>query len=122
MRVIDVIKKMPALAQLKQAFELSITKMKRPDRLERTDLVQGEVPVQLQVEFEEIRLKNEEITDPELWNTESLCFRYFNILHLYKTNKQVWIDWLRIIKKGPVSDSELVKIEQRVGLNVSAAK
>ena len=89
MRVIDVIKKMPALAQLKQAFELSITKMKRPDRLERTDHVQGEVPVQLQAEFEEIRLKNEEITDPELWNTESLCFRYFNILHLYKTNKQV---------------------------------
>ena len=89
MRVIDVIKKMPALAQLKAAFELSITKMKRPDRLERTDFVQGEVPMILQPEFEEIRLKNEEITDPELWNVESLCFRYFNILHLYKTNKQV---------------------------------
>ena len=74
---------------MKPGFELSITKMKRPDRLDRTDLVQGEVPIVLQPEFEEIRLKNEEITDTELWNVESLCFRYFNILHLYKTNKQV---------------------------------
>ena len=63
--------------------------MKRPDRLERTDFVQGEVPIGLQAEFEEIRLKNEEIADPELWTVDSLCFRYFNILHLYKTNKQV---------------------------------
>lgn len=68
-----------------------MTKMKRPDRLERTDFVQGELPVQLQPEFEEIRLKNEEISDPELWNYDSLSFRYFNILHLYKTNKQVRI-------------------------------
>lgn len=121
MRVIDVIKKIPAIAQIKNAIESCITKMKRPDRLERTDFVQGEVPVQLQVEFEEIRLKNEEIADPELWTVDSLCFRYFNILHLYKTNKQIWIEWLRICKKGPVSDSDMLKIEQRIGLNIQAA-
>lgn len=77
------------MAQLKPAFEISIKKMQRPDKLERTDKVVGEVPVLLQPEFEDIRTKNEEITDPELWNVESLAFRYFNILHLYKTNKQV---------------------------------
>lgn len=63
--------------------------MQRPDKLERTDKVSGEVPVVLQPEFEEIRMRNEELTDPELWNVESLAFKYFNILHLYKTNKQV---------------------------------
>ena len=63
--------------------------MQRPDKLERTDKVAGEVPVVLQAEFEEIRTRNEELTDPELWNVESLAFKYFNILHLYKTNKQV---------------------------------
>ena len=29
------------------------------------------------------------MSDPELWTTESLCFTYFNILHQYKTTKQV---------------------------------
>ena len=89
MRILDVAKKIPAVAGLKSAFELSITKMKRPDRLEKTDFVQGEVPVCLQPEFEEIRVKDEEIADAELWNVDSLCFRYFNILHQYKTIKTV---------------------------------
>lgn len=80
-RIIDVLKKIPAISSLKSAFELSITKMKRPDKLERTDFVQGELPPALHPEFEDIRLRNEEIADAELWNTESLCFRYYNILH-----------------------------------------
>lgn len=80
-RIIDVLKKVPAISSLKSAFELSITKMKRPDRLERTDFVQGELPPCLHPEFDDIRLKNEEVSDAELWNTDSLCFRYFNILH-----------------------------------------
>ena len=65
---------------LKSAFELSITKMKRPDKLEKTDFVQGEIPVSLQPVFEDIRNRNEEIADKELWTTDSLCFTYFNIL------------------------------------------
>lgn len=81
LRIIDVGKKIPAIASLKSAFELIITKMKRPDRLERTDLVQAELPPVLHPEFEDIRTKNEEIADAELWNTDSLCYRYFNILH-----------------------------------------
>ena len=61
--------------------------MKRPDKLTATDYVQPELTPQLIQDFEEIKAKNEELPDKELWNTESLCFRYFNILHQYKTMK-----------------------------------
>ena len=39
-----VVSKIPALADLKQAFELSVNSMKKPERLESTDFVQGEIP------------------------------------------------------------------------------
>ena len=63
--------------------------MKKPDKLDKTDFIQGEIPPCLVQEFEEVRTKDEEETDAELWNTESICFRYYNILHSYKTTKQV---------------------------------
>jgi len=43
-RIIDIVKRIPAVANLKPAFELSITKMKRPDKLEKTDKIQAEIP------------------------------------------------------------------------------
>lgn len=88
-RIIDVCKRIPAMAPVKQAFELSIPKMKRPDKLQATDFVQGELPAYMTPVFDEIRAKNEEMADKELWNTESLCFNYYNILQQYKTTKQV---------------------------------
>lgn len=54
--------------------------MKKPEKLEKTDFVQPEIPLQLQPEFAEILNKNEEESDGELWSTDSLCFRYYNIL------------------------------------------
>lgn len=68
------------MASFKSAFELSISKMKRPDKLDRTDFVHPELPPFMHTLFDEIRQKNEEVADPELWTTESLCFNYFNIL------------------------------------------
>lgn len=53
-RIIDKAKKIPKIAPLKQAFEMAVQKMKKPDRLERTDFVQAEIPVALNPEFEEI--------------------------------------------------------------------
>ena len=88
-RIIDSAKRIPAVANFKQAFELAISKMKRPDRLERTDFIQGELTPQITTEIEAIKMKNEEIADAELWSTESLCFTYFNILIQYRTTKQV---------------------------------
>ena len=38
-RIIDVCKRIPAVASVKQAFELAIPKMKRPDKLSTTDFV-----------------------------------------------------------------------------------
>ena len=38
-RIIEVVKRSPAVAQLKQAFELTLNKMKKPDKLERTDFI-----------------------------------------------------------------------------------
>lgn len=63
--------------------------MKKPDKLQGTDFIQAEVPASLQQQFEEIKNKDEEKADNELWNTESLSFQYYNILHQYKTTKQV---------------------------------
>jgi len=88
-RIIDVSKRVPNMAQFKGAFELALTKIKKPDRLERTDMIQGEIPLCLQPVFEEIKVKNEELSEKELWNTESIAFTYYNILQQYKTQKQV---------------------------------
>ena len=54
--------------------------MKKPERLESTDFVQAEIPAAIQAEFEAIRSKDEEKSDPELWNPESLSFTYYNTL------------------------------------------
>ena len=88
-RIIDVTKRIPAVANLKAAFELAITKMKKPDKLDRTDKIQPGIPANIQSQFEQLREKNEEMAEPELWNTDSLCFTYYNILQQYKTTKQV---------------------------------
>ena len=61
--------------------------MKRPDQLKASDFIKGEIPAQLVASFDEIGGKNEELADGELWNTESLCFCYCNILQHYKTVK-----------------------------------
>lgn len=52
-------------------------------------MVNAEIPPQLVAELQEITDKDEEAPDAELWTTDSLCFRYFNILQQYKTTKQV---------------------------------
>ena len=78
-RILKVVNKIPAMADIKQAFELSLNSMKKSDR-SSTDYVQGEIPMILQAEFEAIRKKDEEQSDPELWNPESLSFTYYNTL------------------------------------------
>lgn len=72
--------------------------------------------------FDEIRAKDEEIADPELWNTDSLCFNYYNILQQYKTTKQDWIEWLRLCRQGPVNEATLLQIEKRLQINVAAIR
>jgi len=95
------------MAHFKNAFELSIPKLKRPDKLNSSDKVTADVPAYMNSIFEEIKLKNEEMPDAELWNTESLCFNYYNILQQYKTTKQDHIQWLRMCRQGPVGEAEL---------------
>ena len=73
-------KKVTNMGHFKNAFELSIPKMKRPDKLSASDKVNAEVPAFMDPIFKEIERKNEELPDTELWNTESLCFNYYNIL------------------------------------------
>lgn len=117
-----MVKRNKQMAGLKSAFELSLKKMKKPDSLEKTDFVQGEIPVALHDEFEEFKSKNEELPDPELWNTESLSFRYFNTLHQYKATHQLWIEWLRMIKNGPLGDAQMTALEKKCGINLAAFK
>jgi hypothetical protein len=79
-RIIDACKRIPNMASFKGAFELALTKIKKPDRLEKTDMVQAEIPPSLITVFDEIKAKNEELADKELWSTESIAFTYYNIL------------------------------------------
>jgi len=62
-RIIDVCKRIPPVAALKSAFELSLSKMKKPEKLERTDFVQAELPPFMRSVFDELRQKNEELAD-----------------------------------------------------------
>lgn len=126
-RIIDVVKRIPAMAPIKQAFELAIPKMKRPDKLQPTDFVQAELPAFVTPLFDEIRAKDEEVADPELWNTDSLCFNYYNILQQYKTTKQVstaksWHDILRSDMTECVGDALFVPCRTGSSGCASAAK
>lgn len=44
-------------------------------------------PLITQIEL--INAKDEEKQDSELWNPDSLCFRYFNMLQWFKVNNKV---------------------------------
>ena len=90
-RIVKTCNKIPGMQNFKAAFEQQIPKMQRPDKLHPTEFVQAEIPAELVPAFEEIRVKNEELADAELWNTESLCYQYYNIVQQYKALKQVSI-------------------------------
>jgi len=57
------------------------------------------------------------MSDAELWTTDSICFRYFNLLQEFKTTKAIWIEWHSLIGKNNkiVSDSFLVTLEKKLG-------
>ncbi len=84
-RIMDMCKRIPNMAQFREAFSLALDKIKKPDKLSKTDMVQGEIPPSLMPVFDEVKAKNEELADKELWNTDSLAFTYYNILQQYKT-------------------------------------
>ena len=63
--------------------------MKKPERVPNNETIPGDIPPKIEAQIEMIRVKDEEVPDAELWNTESLCFTYYNSLHQYKTTKQV---------------------------------
>lgn len=92
-RIYTVVKKSKTLANNKEYIAGLIKKIKNPDSVAKTDLIDPAVPEELVKNFEEIKEKDEEQADAELWKPDSLCFRYYNILQHYKATKQVWIWW-----------------------------
>jgi len=59
------------------------------------------------------------MAEPELWNTDSLCFTYYNILQQYKTTKQTYIEWLRVCRNSPASEAQIVSLERRIKIEVA---
>jgi hypothetical protein len=57
--------------------------------LKPTDIIQGMLPDKVLKTFDEYDKRDEEMADIDLWTTESICFRYFNLLQEFKTKKQV---------------------------------
>jgi len=91
------------------AFELILKKMKNQKELTQSDYLPTELCEVLWTEVQAIDAKNEEISDSELWNTDSLCFRYFNLLQEFKTTKSTWIDWHNtIVKYGAVGNETYI--------------
>jgi len=88
-RVNKAAKKSKACGPLMSAFELILKKMKNQKELTQSDYLPTELCEVLWTEVQAIDAKNEEISDSELWNTDSLCFRYFNLLQEFKTTKSV---------------------------------
>lgn len=58
------------------------TKERKPE-----DFLVGALPNDVLKEFNVIDSKDEEMAEAELWTTESICFRYFNLLQEFKTTK-----------------------------------
>lgn len=88
-RILAGVKKSKACAPLKSAFEPSLKKIKTGGAVPAKDRIPGEMPAQCIEEMQQIMSLDEEAPQQELWNTESLSFRYFNLLQQYKTTKQV---------------------------------
>lgn len=53
------------------------------------DLIQAMLPPAVLKIFDDYDQRDEELADIDLWTTESICFRYFNLLQEFKTKKQV---------------------------------
>ena len=92
-RIYQVVKKSKSLSCNKDFVAGLIKKVKNPESVQKTDLIDAAVPESLVENFNEIMQKDEEAADPELWKPDSLSFRYFNIVQHYKATKQVWIWW-----------------------------
>ena len=58
------------------------TKERKPE-----DFLVGSLPKEVLKEFNVIDAKDEEMAEAELWTTDSICFRYFNLLQEFKTTK-----------------------------------
>ena len=88
-RILVAVKKSKACLPLKNAFDLSLKKIKAGGQPAPKDRIIAEMPAPLVEEVGQIANFDEEAPQAELWNTESLCFRYFNLLQSYKATKQV---------------------------------
>jgi hypothetical protein len=65
-------------------------KMKTPAKdLKQSDFLISTLPNETLRAFDECDKKNDELADADLWTTDSICFRYFNLLQEFKTTKQV---------------------------------
>ena len=79
-RIIAGVKRSKTCAPIKNAFELSLKKLKAGGQPNQKDRIVGEMPAPLIEEVQYILTIDEEAPQQELWNTESLSFRYFNLL------------------------------------------
>jgi len=73
-------------------------------------------------EFSDIEALDEEtFNDVDVWNTECIAFRSFNILQQFKSQKQNWISWHNDILQGGrvVNESYLNKLEAKVNIDIS---
>jgi hypothetical protein len=80
-RILTAVSRSKACSPHIEAFKHWLRKMKTPAKdLKNTDFLQADLSNELIRAFEEYDAKDEELADADLWTTESICFRYFNLL------------------------------------------
>jgi len=87
-RICVAVSKSKACSPHLDTFKLWLRKMKTPAKdLKNTDFLLPNLPTEVTLLFEAYDTKDEELADADLWTTESICFRYFNLLQEFKTKK-----------------------------------
>jgi hypothetical protein len=71
-----LVKKVPAASQCKEAFDLILKKMKTS--MTPNEKIQAQLHEELYKVLDNIKSKDEEAADAELWTTDSLCYLYYN--------------------------------------------
>jgi len=82
--------------------------------------IKAQLTPEISAETEAIRTRNEEDEPEEAWNTESVCFRYFNFFQQFKSDMVVEIDWLQFCARGgSLDDKKMQQLEQMKGIHIT---
>ena len=118
-RIYKVLKKVPALAPEKREFGANLTKLINSSQTR----LQDTLPQAVLVEHDQIDAVNEELWEShQLWNEQSLCYRFVSVIREYKSNKLIQTNWFKLLKSmsngQTVNEKGIRQIEKSCGIDL----